>query len=247
MSINPRTRLPYSSSSIETTGTSLSLTGNTTGVTTHTDSANATLYVLGDTALNGVCHAKTLKSTLPAYFQSDETCKTNIEFITNPFYAMDRISGYTYDYIDSGTPSIGFKAQDVDKIFPFLVDKSSGTQYVSTTPLIAWNWEATKALRNAHCATTHTLSTRITQLEQRMDISCTRIAQLEQTNLHLLGLIRKSSHEPLTHMDQRHTHNTHSHNQHKHTKQIRHRFRNVRNVRPRFQLKNLQLRVRQVR
>lgn len=151
MSINPFTRLPYSSgSTITTSGTTLDLTGNTTGVASHSDSTNATLYVLGDCALNGVCWANRLRSSLPAIITSDEHTKCNFNAIgdTNIFYPMHYIKGYTYDINTASGPisSMGFKAQDVEHVFPFLVSEVNGQKGLEYTPLIAWNWEATKRL-----------------------------------------------------------------------------------------------------
>jgi hypothetical protein len=174
---HPNTRLPYSTGT-GTNGTTLSLTGNVTGVTSHSDSANATLYVLGDTALNGVCHVNRLKSTLPAFFQSDERVKENFRRIDecDPFNAMHRIPGYTFDYKNAdgpGIPHMGFKAQDIEPIFPFLVDDTDGTKYVTYAPMIAWNWEATK------------------KLHERQAVTCQRISQLESENLHLQRVVEE--------------------------------------------------------
>jgi hypothetical protein len=167
MSFNPLTRL--------STGGSLysaSITGNIAPVSSHSDSLNATLYVLGDCALNGTCHAKTLKSTLPAVFQSDQNKKTNFKSIENPFYAMDRIPGYSFDYIENNIASLGFKAQDIEKIFPFLITDTNGTKYVSYIPLIAVNWEATKELRDR---------------QRHID---TRVQILEEENSHLRNMLK---------------------------------------------------------
>lgn len=171
MSYHPLTRLPVTRSSA-TSGTTLSLTSNVTGVTAHTDPANSTLYVLGDCALNGTCHAKTLKSTLPAHFQSDERMKKNFKLIENPFYALNRITGYSFDYKEGDISSLGFKAQDIENIFPFLVQDTDGTKYVSYSPLIAVNWEATK------------------ELHKRQMTMCQRIQQLEMENSHIRRLIQ---------------------------------------------------------
>lgn len=165
MALNLRTRLPIASSALS--GTTQNLTGNVTGITSHSDSANSTLYVLGDTALNGVCHANRLKSTLPAVFQSDERRKKNFKHIVNPFYAMDRIPGYSFDYRENNIASLGFKAQDIEKIFPYLIDNTDGTKYVSYTPLLAVVWEATKKLRDR---------------QRYLD---RRVQALEEENVHL--------------------------------------------------------------
>ncbi len=172
MSFNPLTGLITGGSTISTTGSTLSLTGNITGVTTHSDSANATLHIVGDCALNGTCHVKSLKSTLPAVFQSDQRKKKNFKLIENPFYALDRIPGYSFDYIEDSVSSLGFKAQDIEKLFPFLINDTDGTKYVSYIPLIAVNWEATKELRNR---------------QRRLG---TRIQALEEENFHLKSILK---------------------------------------------------------
>ena len=107
MMLNPRTRLSSTPR--------LFVDGYRVGVRSHSDFMNATLYVRGDTALNGVCHAHRLKSTLPGIFQSDQNMKKNFIKIRNPFYALNRISGFGFCYKDGDIPSMGFKAQDVEK------------------------------------------------------------------------------------------------------------------------------------
>lgn len=138
MMLNPRTRLSSTPR--------LFVDGYRVGVRSHTDFMNATLYVRGDTALNGVCHAHRLKSTLPGIFQSDENVKKDFMKIRNPFYALNRISGFGFCYKDGDIPSMGFKAQEVEKIFPFLIEETDGIKYMQYIPLIAVNWEATKEL-----------------------------------------------------------------------------------------------------
>lgn len=139
MMLNPRTRLSSTPR--------LFVDGYRVGVRSHTDFINATLYVRGDTALNGVCHAHRLKSTLPGIFQSDENVKKDFMKIRNPFYALNRISGFGFCYKDGDIPSMGFKAQEVEKIFPFLIEETDGIKYMQYIPLIAVNWEATKELK----------------------------------------------------------------------------------------------------
>ena len=137
--LNPRTRLSSTPR--------LFVDGYRVGVRSHSDFMNATLYVRGDTALNGVCHAHRLKSTLPGIFQSDQNMKKDFIKIKNPFYALNRISGFGFCYKDGDIPSMGFKAQDVEKIFPFLIEETDGIKYMQYIPLIAVNWEATKEVK----------------------------------------------------------------------------------------------------
>lgn len=65
---------------------------------------------------------------------------------------MDRINGLGFSYKDGDIPSLGFKAQEIEQIFPFLVEETDGIKYVSYSPLIAVNWEATKELKKKHDA-----------------------------------------------------------------------------------------------
>ena len=147
MSINPFTKLPYSSSTPNVLPV-LSLLGNVRGVVNYDSSANTTLYVNGDAAINGVCHIKQLRIGGPESVLSDERCKNNFWHIENPFYALDRIQGYTFDYLHDGSSSMGFKAQEVEALFPFLVEQHDGTKYVAYQPLIACAWEALKLLNS---------------------------------------------------------------------------------------------------
>lgn len=78
--------------------------------------------------------------------------KKDFVVIQNPFYAMDRINGLGFSYKDGDIPSLGFKAQEIEQIFPFLVEETDGIKYVSYSPLIAVNWEATKELKKRHDA-----------------------------------------------------------------------------------------------
>ena len=147
MSINPFTKLPYSSSTPNVLPV-LSLMGNVRGVVNYDSAANTTMFVNGDAAMNGVCHIKQLRIGGPESVLSDERCKKNFWHIENPFYALDRIQGYTFDYLHDNSSSMGFKAQEVEQLFPFLVEQHNDTKYVAYQPLIACAWEAVKLLNN---------------------------------------------------------------------------------------------------
>ena len=86
---------------------------------------------------------------------------------------MDRIQGLSFLYKEGNIPSMGFKAQEIEHIFPFLVEDNHGIKYVSYSPLIAVNWEATKELHQ-------------TQLDL-----IRRVDWLEQTLKRLNGNTRK--------------------------------------------------------
>ena len=77
---------------------------------------------------------------------------------------MDRIQGLSFLYKEGNIPSMGIKAQEIEHIFPFLVEDNHGIKYVSYSPLIAVNWEATKELHQTQLE----LIRRVDQLEQTL-------------------------------------------------------------------------------
>ena len=53
---------------------------------------------------------------------SDEKLKENIKVIENPIDKVLKINGVTFDWKQSQKPSVGVIAQEVEKVFPQLVD-----------------------------------------------------------------------------------------------------------------------------
>lgn len=77
---------------------------------------------------------------------SDEKLKTNIKTVDNALDSLDNIRGVKYSYIETGKPSIGVIAQEVQKEFPELVaeDDTLGVNY---NGLIGVLIQAVKELR----------------------------------------------------------------------------------------------------
>jgi hypothetical protein len=53
---------------------------------------------------------------------SDLTLKTNIQSISNPIAKILQINGVTFNWRESNKPSVGIIAQEIEKIFPELVN-----------------------------------------------------------------------------------------------------------------------------
>lgn len=54
---------------------------------------------------------------------SDERIKENFEILNNPFELIKDLTAYRYNFLHSNKTKIGFKAQDVLKVIPEIVDK----------------------------------------------------------------------------------------------------------------------------
>jgi hypothetical protein len=52
---------------------------------------------------------------------SDLTLKTNIQSISNPIDKILQINGVTFNWRESNKPSVGIIAQEIEKVFPELV------------------------------------------------------------------------------------------------------------------------------
>jgi len=77
---------------------------------------------------------------------SDIALKTNIEPITNTLEKIKQITGYKYKFIKSNENSIGVVAQEVEKVFPELVDGTEGNKTLQYNGLIGVLIEAVKEL-----------------------------------------------------------------------------------------------------
>ena len=87
-------------------------------------------------------------TTYSTVFQSlsDENKKTNINNITNALDIVENINGVTFDWKESGLPSAGLIAQDVEKYLPELVSDSEGTKSLNYNGVIGVLVEAIKEL-----------------------------------------------------------------------------------------------------
>jgi hypothetical protein len=87
-------------------------------------------------------------TTYSTIFQSlsDKNKKTNINNIENALDIVENINGVTFDWIDSGLPSAGLIAQDVEKYLPELVTENEGTKSLNYNGVIGVLVEAIKEL-----------------------------------------------------------------------------------------------------
>jgi hypothetical protein len=112
-------------SSIETgSGVQLALGGNgaevvrinSTGVGIGITNPTSKLHVVGDTYISGILTATDINSA------SDIRLKTNIKPFENTLEKIVHINGVSFNWIDSNAKSGGIIAQDVEKVFPELVN-----------------------------------------------------------------------------------------------------------------------------
>ena len=98
-------------------------------------STNATYYVGYSTVTSGVTTSFGISSTKLQFNPStgtltatifnslsDEYLKENIKTIKNPIEKISAINGVSFNWMKNGSPSIGLIAQEVEKVFPELVD-----------------------------------------------------------------------------------------------------------------------------
>lgn len=79
---------------------------------------------------------------------SDARVKNNIQIIDDPFMILDSISGYKFTFADTGIPSVGVLAQQVEKVLPELVATNpNGDKTVSYSGIIGVLVEAVKELK----------------------------------------------------------------------------------------------------
>jgi len=75
---------------------------------------------------------------------SDERLKTNIKVIDGAVEKIERLSGVTFEWKDSGNSSVGVIAQDIEKVFPELV-VGNQTKTVNYNGLVGVLIEAVKS------------------------------------------------------------------------------------------------------
>ena len=97
------------------------------------------LSVEGDVGLTGDIYASTY------YYSSDRTLKKNIQPIAHALEKVRKLNGVMFDWKDSGVHSVGLIAQDVEKIFPEMVDTDrKGIKSVAYGNIVAVLIEALK-------------------------------------------------------------------------------------------------------
>ena len=139
-------------------GSGANLTGISAGLSVSDDTlTNATRYILFDDATSGTISAINVSSTQLIFNPStgtlsatvftslsDANKKTNIRPIENAIEITKKLEGVRFDWIDSGAPSIGVIAQEVEKVLPELVVESDGTKSVSYGNIVGVLIEAIK-------------------------------------------------------------------------------------------------------
>ena len=158
---------------LQSVGTGISwATAGGGGVTIVDDtSTNATRYVMFDDATSGSASSVNVSSTKLTFNPStgtlsatvftslsDANKKKNIRPIENAIEITKKLEGVRFDWIDSGAPSIGVIAQEVEKVLPELVVESDGTKSVSYGNIIGVLIEAIKEQQ-----------IRIEELERKLD------------------------------------------------------------------------------
>jgi hypothetical protein len=81
-----------------------------------TTNPTSTLHVVGDVRVSGVVTATDFNSA------SDLSLKTNIQSISNPIDKILQINGVTFNWRENNKPSVGIIAQEIEKVFPELVN-----------------------------------------------------------------------------------------------------------------------------
>lgn len=110
-----------------------------------TSRATATSAGLSVTGTLNVSSTITAGSNITAY--SDRRLKTNIQKLTDIWGKMAQINGYSFDWKNSGRPSIGVMAQEIQQVLPELVVEIDGDLTVDYGLLSALLIEAIKDLK----------------------------------------------------------------------------------------------------
>ena len=77
---------------------------------------------------------------------SDIALKENIQPLTNALENLKKLKGYSYNFIDNKAKALGIVAQDVEKVYPDIVEGEEGEKSVAYSGLIAVLIEAVKEL-----------------------------------------------------------------------------------------------------
>lgn len=122
--------------------------------TNNSNQSGFLLFSLGETGNQSAytksnIRANPFTSTISAVnfnSSSDETLKENIVPISNALEKVQQISGVHFNWKDNGEKSIGVIAQEIEKVFPELVQEIDDRKTVSYGNLIAVLIEAIKEL-----------------------------------------------------------------------------------------------------
>lgn len=114
-------------------GVYMPLSGN------HTKSGNLTI--------TGSCNANTVTATGNITAYSDRRTKAELKIISGSLEKLKTLTGYEYLMITSNEKSMGFLADEVEKVFPTaVIEDENGIQKVAYIQLIAPILEAIKEL-----------------------------------------------------------------------------------------------------
>lgn len=116
----------------------LTLSTVNTGTISAANTSSAKLYFVPNTG--------TLSATIFNSL-SDATKKTDIQSIDNPLELTDNLRGVWFKWVDTGAPSMGLIAQEVEKVLPQLVSDTDGTKTLNYDALIGLLIEDIKALK----------------------------------------------------------------------------------------------------
>ena len=154
--------------SVQLTGAqTISGTKTFSAATGFTNTTNSTSKTTGAIKLSGgMGIAKTLNvgEDVVAYASSDKRYKDNLQVITNPIDKVKSLNGYTFTWNDkheqfNGNNDIGVVAQEVEKVFPEIVDtRDNGYKAVKYEKMVALLIEAVKDQQE-----------QIDKLKQRLD------------------------------------------------------------------------------
>lgn len=139
-----------------TTGTVKVQSGGTfTSLLTGTGTANTTTFLRGDgawsNALTGTLTVTTSVTTGTYYHTSDERLKDNIRTFGRGLETIARLRGVSFDWKETGKPSAGVIAQEVEGVMPSAVATGEdGVKSVAYDELMAPLIEAVKELKAAN-------------------------------------------------------------------------------------------------
>lgn len=127
---------------------------------TNETASSSTYYPTLSTATTGSISAANTSSTKLYYIPStgtlnatifnslsDEKHKTDIQTINNPLELTAQLRGVWFKWADTGAPSMGLIAQEVEKVLPQLVSETEGVKTLNYDALIGLLIEDIKELK----------------------------------------------------------------------------------------------------
>ncbi len=108
------------------------------------DATSVRIYHNGSLKIETTSSGCTVTGTVTE--TSDIALKTNIEPLDNVLEKLKQITGYKYQFKDTGHNSMGVTAQDVEKVFPELVHGEEGEKTLQYSGLIGALVESVKEL-----------------------------------------------------------------------------------------------------